>query len=304
VDADGNAILATNAFWGYCTSECPSDEGYPATGAGPACSVRTTGRGFPESCAAQQNKTDKNILFIGNSYTFYNNLQNMVRDLAIAAGFSPTVYSESRGGETLGGHVLNSLAAIRSDEWDVVVIQDQSQRPSFPNGYVYYNIIPESTTLVKAINDQNPCTVPVFFQTWGKRDGDSQNCADGNYLCFFDGIQNRLTESYNTFAYVNQPAKVAPAGEAFRIYENRGALFDSDGSHPSLAGSYLTACTLLETIWGVSCEGNSYQPVGDAIVLQEVAHQTLSSWNWEWPASGGPPCPHCFPPSFISPHRK
>jgi hypothetical protein len=81
---------------------------------------------------------------------------------------------------------------------------------------------------VNTIKAKNPCTVPVFFLTWGKRDGDSQNCADGNYFCNFDGIQDRLTESYTTFAYLNQPARVAPAGEAFRNYANRGALFNGE----------------------------------------------------------------------------
>jgi len=133
----------------------------------------------------------------------------------------------------------------------------------------------------------------VFFLTWGKRDGDSQNCADGNYFCTFEGIQNRLTESYSTFAYLNQPAKVAPAGEAFRNYSNRGALFTGDGSHPSAQGTYLTACTMLETIWGVSCVGNSYQPVGDAAGLQALSAQTMGSRAWAWPGTGGPPCAAC-----------
>ena len=83
---------------------------------------------------------------------------------------------------------------------------------------VYHYIIPEAKTIVETIRAKNPCTLPVFFLTWGKRDGDSQNCAGGNYFCTFEGIQDRLTESYTTFAYLNQPAAVAPAGEAWRLY--------------------------------------------------------------------------------------
>ena len=66
----------------------------------------------------------------------------MVRSLAAAAGFSATVKSVAPGGQTLGGHVSSSLGQITSGDWDVVVIQDQSQRPSFPEGYVseYYKI--------------------------------------------------------------------------------------------------------------------------------------------------------------------
>ena len=140
VDADGNAILGIEA-WGYCATDCPSDAGYPATGTGPACQVQTTGKGFPESCAAQHAKTNKNILFLGNSYTYFNDLPGMVRSLAAAAGFSASVTSKSPGGQSLSGHVSSSLGTISSGNWDVVIIQDQSQRPSFPEGYVSESLV-------------------------------------------------------------------------------------------------------------------------------------------------------------------
>merc|ERR1719250_332810 len=218
--------------------------------AGAVCKVKcteaagsSTGSGFPDFCTSQLANTTKNILFLGNSYTYFNDLPGMVGSLATAAGFSATVESVATGGQTLGGHVTGSLGHITSGDWDVVVIQDQSQRPSFSDGYVCKNVIPEAKTIVDTIRAKNPCTVPVFFLTWGKRDGDNQNCANGNYFCTFEGIQDRLTESYTTFAYLNQPARVAPAGEAWRNYPNRGALFTGDGSHPSAQGTYLTACT-------------------------------------------------------------
>jgi len=291
VDGDGNHISGMN-YYGYCTDSCPGDEGFPSTGSGPACQVQTIG--YPPYCADQLDKTNKNILFLGNSYTYFNDLPGMVRSLAAAAGFSATVKSVAPGGQTLGGHVSGSLGHITSGDWDVVIIQDQSQRPSFPEGYVYNYIVPEAKTIVDTIRAKNPCTVPVFFLTWGKRDGDSQNCNSGNYFCSFEGIQDRLTESYSTFAYLNQPAKVAPAGEAWRNYPDRSSLFTGDGSHPSAKGTYLTACTMLETIWGVPCTGNSYQPVGDAAALQALASQTVQARDWAWPGTGGPPCPHCL----------
>merc|ERR1712098_719117 len=235
----------------------------------------TTGSGFPDFCTSQLANTTKNILFLGNSYTYFNDLPGMVGSLASAAGVSATVKSVAPGGQTLGGHVSGSLGHITSGDWDVVIIQDQSQRPSFPEGYVYNYIIPEAKTIVDTIRAKNPCTVPVFFLTWGKRDGDTQNCNNGNYFCTFEGIQDRLTKNYKNLACLNQPARVAPAGEAWRHYSNRDVLFVGDGSHPSPMGTYLTACTMLETIWGVPCTGNSYQPVEDAAALQSLASQTV-----------------------------
>ena len=73
---------------------------------------------------------------IGNSYTYYNSLSGLLSELARAAGFSAHVVSDAPGGQTLGGHVAGGLGSVNSDNWDVVIIQDQSQRPSFPTGYV------------------------------------------------------------------------------------------------------------------------------------------------------------------------
>ena len=53
--------------------------------------------------------------------------------------------------------------------------------------------------------------------------------------------QEQLTNAYSTFAYVSQPAAVAPAGEAWAAYSNRNALFSGDGSHATAMGTYLTA---------------------------------------------------------------
>ena len=50
------------------------------------CQVRTTGHGYPAHCAAEHAKDHKNILFIGNSYTYGNDLPGMVKNLASAAG--------------------------------------------------------------------------------------------------------------------------------------------------------------------------------------------------------------------------
>ena len=97
--------------------------------------MRTTGFGYPDTCAERLARDNKNILFLGNSYT--GGLPDMVRSLASAAGKSATTTMVARAKQTLSGHVSGgSLDTIRGGDWDAVVIQDQSQRPSFGAGYV------------------------------------------------------------------------------------------------------------------------------------------------------------------------
>jgi len=297
VDQYGIHISGAGEY-GNCPQDCPSDVN---TDAVPACQTASpsilaniTPTEYPENCAARHQSTNKKVLFLGNSYTYYNDLPGMLKGMASAAGMSLTTSSNTPGGQTLGGHASGSLGSISSDKWDVVVMQGQSQRPSMPPGYVLHGIVPETRTLVNAIRANDPCTIPMFFLTWGKRDGDSQNCAGYTKLCTFEGVQERLTESYTTFAYLNQPASVAPVGPAWQDYPSRNSLFTSDGSHPSKAGSYLAACVFFESIFGVSSVGNGYQPVSNSLELQELAHKTINDGQWSWPQPNYKPCAHCI----------
>lgn len=287
LDGDGTPIWHSDAF-GYCSEECPTMEDNPDE---TPCQERTIG--FSDSCQEQLNKKDKNILFLGNSYT--SPLCDQVAAMGRAAGYNVNYKCNAPGGTHFEYHVINSMGDITNGDWDVVVLQEQSQRPSFPAQMVYYNSIPLSLKLVNAIREKNNCTLPVFFQTWGKQNGDSQNCHAGNYFCTYEGIQNRLTESYNTFAYLNQPAAVAPAGEAWRTWSNRDELFGGDGSHASDSGTYLTACVMFQTIWGESPVGNTHRPVANAEALQKQAEMIVNGDNWAYPRTpGGPPCPNCI----------
>ena len=88
------------------------------------------------------------------------------------------------------GHVDGSaLGSINSGNWDVVVLQGQSQEATFGPGYVWNMVVPPVKTLVEAVRAKDECTVPMFYLTWGKRDGDTQNCQHYSKLCTFEGVQ-------------------------------------------------------------------------------------------------------------------
>merc|ERR1712038_786484 len=298
VDGVGNHLHLQDSSWGYCEESCATayfDSTLVCPHSDPA---------FPEECTARHSNTHKNVLFLGNSYTGgCDGIDNVVRQIAEGAGFSATTERSSPGGKTLNWHAANSLDLIKNGDWDAVVLQDQSQRPSFGAWYAYREIIPDVMTLTETMREANVCTLPVFFQTWGKRDGDTQNCNPGEYpdLCTFEGVQDQLTEAYTTMAYVSQPSKVAPAGEAWRTYANRNSLFANDGSHATCSGTFLAACTIFQQIWGVPCSASTYSPVGDAAALKEQADAIVAAGAdvgtaaepWSWP-NNGPPCPGCL----------
>src|SRR5439155_14187098 len=84
------------------------------------------------SASAQAQADELQVLFIGNSFTYRNDLPKMVAELAKAGGQRPLHYEqETPGGCTLEKHWIDgkALAKIQSRQWDFVVLQDHSQAP-------------------------------------------------------------------------------------------------------------------------------------------------------------------------------
>ena len=73
------------------------------------------------------------MLFIGNSYTYVNNLPNLVKQIALSFGDSLIYDIITPGGATFNTNANNTqtLAKINQQQWDYVVLQAQSQEPSF-----------------------------------------------------------------------------------------------------------------------------------------------------------------------------
>jgi hypothetical protein len=74
------------------------------------------------------------VLFIGNSYTYYNTMPETLKDIALSAGDTLYVESITKGGARFSTHANNPevYQKLRSRNWDYVIIQGQSQEPSFP----------------------------------------------------------------------------------------------------------------------------------------------------------------------------
>lgn len=204
----------------------------------------------------------KRVLFIGNSYTAYNNLPLLTQNIALS--FNDTLITDSNtpGGHTFNNHSTNAttLNKIAIGTWDFVVLQAQSQEPSFSPTQVASQTYPFAEKLVDSIRSANPCAVPLFYMTWGRQNGDASNCANYPPICTFDGMNARLRESYLEMAVDNE-SQVAPVGAAWKYVRDTYPtinLYNADQSHPSLAGSYLAACVHYAMIFKKSPVGSSF----------------------------------------------
>ena len=233
----------------------------------------------------------KKALFLGNSYTAYNSLPNLVENIAISLGDSLIHDRNTPGGQTMSGHASNatSLSKISSQEWDYVVLQSQSQEPSFPPSQVANDVYPYAERLTDSIRRNTSCGTPLFFMTWGRKNGDVSNCAAYPPICTYDGMQQRLRESYMEMASTNQ-GRVAPVGVAWkRVREEYPEieLYTQDESHPSYAGSYLAASVFYCSIFQKSCEDSEFMGNLDSttasrlrIIASETVLDSLGLWGF------------------------
>ncbi len=243
---------------------------------------------FPSLVFSQSNA--KRVLWIGNSYTYVNDLPSLLRQLALSGGDSLIMDSNTPGGYTFANHMSNAvtLQKLALTTNDFVILQAQSQEPSFPPTQVETQTFPYAKQLDSLIHLGSTCAKTVFYMTWGRKYGDAQNCPNYPPLCSFEGMNDRLRWAYKQMADENE-ALMSPVGMAWKASwaaDSSINLWSSDNSHPSLAGSYLAACVFYATILEKNPVGLSYTagiPASQATFLQQIASNTvfdsLSTWN-------------------------
>ena len=226
----------------------------------------------PKSFDSASNDSTLDLLMIGNSYTSNNQLSVRVENLLTSSGFTPEVQHLTSGGKTLAWH--GEQAETEGSEWfstlrtshDYVILQDQSQVPGFPTSSSYWQDSMLGAQIIDDLVDENGGDT-FFLMTWGYRNGDESNSWR---FPDYETMQRHLKTGYLAYAEnlsSNQrPVFIAPVGMAFEnIFfsisnaTDDGSIFSdlyaSDGSHPSIQGTYLAACVIHVSVTGESSVG-------------------------------------------------
>jgi len=242
---------------------------------------------FIENALAQPIK----VLFVGNSYTMP--LQGSFDQIANVLGADIQADFSATGGQTLKNHYETPMFAdaLDREDFDYVVLQEQSQMPSFPPSQVKTDVYPYAKKLVDQIRQKDSCIEPVFYMTWGRENGDKDNCIHYKPLCTYEGMQRRLRVSYMQMAADNK-ATVSPVGMAWqrvRELDSTLALYEPDESHPNLNGSYLAACVFYSVFTKKSPYGACEQLGMDTAIghlLERVAASTVLDSLDTWRVDG------------------
>jgi len=221
------------------------------------------------------------ILFIGNSYTYTNDLPAMFTELAYTGGHLVETDMAAQGGWTLSDHVTSSetLDKLTSSKWDFVVLQEQSQIPAIEQSR-RDEMYPAARVLVRQIEGTG--AKPIFFLTWAHRDGWPENG-----LPDYQSMQFQIDIGYLGIAQ-ELSVRVAPVGYAWLLVRGQNpqlSLWQEDGSHPSEQGTYLAACVFFTVIFHESPEGLTYLahlPKETAQLFQKIAANTVLNDPTQW----------------------
>ena len=231
--------------------------------------------------AADKSDDCMRVLFIGNSYTFMNDLPAMFSKLAASGGHRVEVGMSAQGGWTLADHLNSSatLDQLTPSQWDFVVLQEQSQIPAREESRLQ-GMYPAARSLVNKIRDS--AATPVLFMTWAHRDGWPEQG-----LTEYGTMQSQINKGYLGLAReLNVP--VAPVGYTWnltRIKNPQLELWQEDGSHPSEQGTYLAACVFYAVLFRESPEGMSYRAglsKDTAEAIQAAANDAVLSNPSQW----------------------
>jgi len=224
-----------------------------------------------------------NILFIGNSYTFFSNLPDIFALLCRTNGHTVRVDSVTCGGRRLFENLNDSRDALNPNDdyarkidelitkfkYDALFLQEHSCHPLI-NCEEFFAGVKGLPSIINAKRT-------ILYATWGRADG-------SDTLAQFGWTREFMTrELYRRYceaaAYVE--ADVSPVGLCFAEIVDKLPeieLYDPDKSHPSYIGTCVAALCHYKTLFGDMPKDFSALKLDDIIAarLAEAVDTTTS----------------------------
>jgi len=188
------------------------------------------------------------ILFIGNSYTYFNDLPKLFEGLARENGKDVDVNSVTVGGRKLYENLDKNdekykeiSLLIKDTVYDVLFLQEQSYLALIDYGTFMRGV----EGLIEMISPKKT----ILYVTWGRKEG-------APLLEQYDWTREQMTfdlENAYDRAAISSGAECSYVGRNF--YDLMCAhkeidLYDPDLTHPSYLGSCVAAITHYNTLFG------------------------------------------------------
>ncbi len=234
------------------------------------------------SSSAQLKRDTLKVLFVGNSYTYVQNLPQIVSIISDSTKTKLVTRKSTVGGAYLSEHWygkrgLKTKEIITKGKFDIVILQENSMATILqPDSTIKYAKL--LCGLIKSSGAK-----PYLYMTWAREKVPQS--------------QDEITNVYSKIAKDNGEILV-PVGKAWELAIKLRPtinLYDPDGSHPSSLGAILSAYVFVGALTGevpvsipgsyqiTDIEGESVQLMSidnlDAIFFQKITEQTLRDYN-------------------------
>ena len=209
------------------------------------------------------------VLFIGNSFTFYNDIPKLTEEIAKSIGYDFKADSITCGSYTLtkfadqsdayGKQVYEKLNSNK--DYDYVILQDQSAR-SYSNYSAFKTAVDTLNKLVKKTQDHAETRL---YATWAYDGMSSTNTITQQEQI----IREKYEQCGNELGI-----KVHNVGKAFsKVYEENKEinLYFTDNKHPSHYGSFLSAHVHAMSLLGIDTRNSTF--------LSYYSSQEKTTWT-------------------------
>jgi hypothetical protein len=221
-----------------------------------------------------------NVLFIGNSYTHYNDMPEILESIAVSKGVKVNVEMSAKSNHTCRMHCQRAdmFDKISSRKWDYVVLQGFSRELTHEPDYLDTSFVPFFNQIIDSIYTNNPCTNVLLYRTWGYKNG----IADHPDLDSYQKMSDKIALGYQYIADLYS-LPIVPVGEVWEtIYKNHPTinLYLEDNQHPNLYGSFLIAsCFYVAIFKATPVEGfvPKKMDAKEAKIIQQSAYNFISS---------------------------
>lgn len=235
-------------------------------------------------CCLTTMAEEQKVLIIGNSYTFCNDLPNVLQALSNKAKSELIIESYTAGAMSLRGFLDDPQHAkakelVQTGNYDWLILQDQSQTPAYKPEETM-DSVRRWTSIAKQKN-----TKVMLFLTWAHASTDNNG-----KISPLAAMQEQTSTTYCRAAIANK-VKIAPVGEAWaRWYKKNPTkpLHVNDLSHPNANGTYLAACVIHAALTGKPVKVSGALKLGKRTVsnvpkatakdLQAIANATVKSF--------------------------
>lgn len=238
--------------------------------------------------AVHAQNESRNILFVGNSITYFNDMPVLFKDIANNKGKNVTTQMHAVGGAGFADHAANAAVynLFREKVWHAVVLQPGSGESAGATASVNQTI-QRGRMLIDSIKKYSPCAKVLLYEIpYGVPSAN-------NYATYFT-VQTRIKDSLTKMAD-NLHVPFVPAGESARMHYTAQQDLLLHGTyndiHPNLNGSYLVAATMFaaifqEPVTGTTAFGNVnpntatyFHNIADQVVLPNKPQWRINTFD-------------------------